>query len=60
VHFHDELPLTEVIAKTIQQARQAVHNILSDQDDRLVVVVGPCSIHDPIKKRLMLFFIVQI
>jgi len=45
--IHDELPLTEVAAKTTEQSRQAVHNILSGQDDRLVVVVGPCSIHDP-------------
>ncbi len=47
VLIHDELPLTEAVAKTIQEARQTVHNILSGQDDRLVVVVGPCSIHDP-------------
>jgi len=47
VLIHDELPLTEVAAKTTEQSRQAVHNILSGQDDRLVVVVGPCSIHDP-------------
>lgn len=31
----------------ISQQRQAVQNILSGQDDRLLVVVGPCSIHDP-------------
>jgi 3-deoxy-7-phosphoheptulonate synthase len=28
-------------------ARQDIHNILSKQDDRLLVVIGPCSIHDP-------------
>ena len=43
---HEELPLTEVAAKTTVSARKAVHDILSGQDDRLVVIVGPCSIHD--------------
>ncbi len=43
---HEELPLTEVAAKTTVSAREAVHDILSGQDDRLVVIVGPCSIHD--------------
>lgn len=31
---------------TVAHARAAVHDILSGQDDRLVVVIGPCSIHD--------------
>lgn len=47
VLIHDELPLTEVAAKTTEDARHAVHDILGGQDDRLIVVVGPCSIHDP-------------
>ncbi|GFO72309.1 3-deoxy-7-phosphoheptulonate synthase [Bathymodiolus japonicus methanotrophic gill symbiont] len=46
VQTHEELPLTEVTAKTTIEARAAVHDILVGQDDRLVVVVGPCSIHD--------------
>ena len=29
------------------QARKAIQNILSGKDDRLLVMVGPCSIHDP-------------
>src|SRR5690606_9974133 len=33
-------------SKVVHSARQAIHNILHDQDDRLVVVIGPCSIHD--------------
>ncbi|MDN3681904.1 3-deoxy-7-phosphoheptulonate synthase AroG [Vibrio tapetis subsp. quintayensis] len=37
---------TEVAASTTFEARQAIHNILEDKDDRLLVIVGPCSIHD--------------
>lgn len=46
VQVQDEMPLSEAAAQTTMQARQAVHNILSGDDDRLLVVVGPCSIHD--------------
>ncbi|MGP9632291.1 3-deoxy-7-phosphoheptulonate synthase [Halomonas sp. AOP43-A1-21] len=35
------------LSQQVSQQRQAVQNILSGQDDRLLVVVGPCSIHDP-------------
>ena len=41
-----ELPPTDAAAETTFQARQAVHRVLHGADDRLVVVVGPCSIHD--------------
>jgi 3-deoxy-7-phosphoheptulonate synthase len=44
---HDEMPITEKAAQTTIQARTEIHNILTGQDDRLLVVVGPCSIHDP-------------
>jgi len=40
-------PLTDEAAATTSKARQAVHDILSGKDDRLLVVIGPCSIHDP-------------
>lgn len=43
---HDEMPISEVAAKTTAEARQAIHKILSGEDDRILVVVGPCSIHD--------------
>lgn len=46
VQTHEELPMTAVAAKTTTDARTAVHDILTGEDDRLVVVVGPCSIHD--------------
>jgi len=42
-----ELPLTEKAAETTHEARQAIHRILHGADDRLLVIVGPCSIHDP-------------
>jgi 3-deoxy-7-phosphoheptulonate synthase len=42
-----ELPLTETAARTTLQARRDIQQLLRGQDDRLLVVVGPCSIHDP-------------
>ena len=47
IQVHDEIPMTETAANTILAARQAIHNVLIGADDRLVVVIGPCSIHDP-------------
>ena len=32
----------------ITQTRQGIHNIMAGQDDRLLVIIGPCSIHDPV------------
>ncbi|MFT5085933.1 MAG: 3-deoxy-7-phosphoheptulonate synthase [Candidatus Latescibacterota bacterium] len=43
----EELPLTEAASNTVVNARRDAESILKGQDDRLVVVVGPCSIHDP-------------
>ncbi|MDE1513955.1 MULTISPECIES: 3-deoxy-7-phosphoheptulonate synthase AroG [Vibrio] len=43
----EKFPATETAASTTFQARNAIHNMLQDQDDRLLVVIGPCSIHDP-------------
>ncbi|KDM91130.1 3-deoxy-7-phosphoheptulonate synthase AroG [Photobacterium galatheae] len=43
----EKYPATESASETVFQARRAIHNILNDEDDRLLVVVGPCSIHDP-------------
>jgi 3-deoxy-7-phosphoheptulonate synthase len=42
-----ELPLSAKSINTIAKARQIASNILQQQDDRLLVIVGPCSIHDP-------------
>jgi len=43
----EELPLSDRGAATVSRGREAVGRILHGEDDRLVVVVGPCSIHDP-------------
>ncbi|MGY5779410.1 3-deoxy-7-phosphoheptulonate synthase [Rhizobium sp. LEGMi135b] len=43
----DEIPRDEAVTATVTGARNAVHNILHGEDDRLIVVIGPCSIHDP-------------
>ncbi len=43
----DELPLGEGEAETVLGGRAHTHAILDGQDDRLLVVVGPCSVHDP-------------
>ena len=45
-HIHDELPLTDAAACTTAEARNAIHQILSGEDPRLLVIIGPCSIHD--------------
>ncbi len=44
---HEELPITESAAQTVFETRQAIHRILHDEDDRLLVIIGPCSVHDP-------------
>jgi 3-deoxy-7-phosphoheptulonate synthase len=43
----ERFPATESASSTVYQARQSIHNILADEDDRLLVIIGPCSIHDP-------------
>src|SRR5215218_7077325 len=42
----EQLPLTTERAMLVQRSRRATSRILSGDDDRLLVVVGPCSIHD--------------
>ena len=45
-HLLREFPASEPAATTTFEARAAIHRILHGSDDRLLVVVGPCSIHD--------------
>ncbi|MGZ9006225.1 MAG: 3-deoxy-7-phosphoheptulonate synthase, partial [Burkholderiales bacterium] len=45
-HVLRELTITEKAAKTVAEARQEIHRVLHGADDRLVVIAGPCSIHD--------------
>jgi 3-deoxy-7-phosphoheptulonate synthase len=47
-HLLREFPCTERAAEVVHGAREAVHRVLHGEDDRLVAVVGPCSIHDPV------------
>src|ERR1700758_1336753 len=49
--LEEEMPLTEGASRTVFEARRQIIDILNGADDRLVVVVGPCSIHDPIAAR---------
>jgi len=42
------LPLTEEVSQTIYEARQVIRAVLRREDPRLLAVVGPCSVHDPV------------
>ena len=46
-HLMREFPCTEKASASVAASRQATHRILHGQDDRILVVIGPCSIHDP-------------
>jgi 3-deoxy-7-phosphoheptulonate synthase len=41
-----EFPLTDAAAQVVAETRQGIHRILHGADDRLLVIMGPCSIHD--------------
>lgn len=43
----EELPADDAVNVTVQRGRGEIESILDDRDSRLVVVVGPCSVHDP-------------
>jgi 3-deoxy-7-phosphoheptulonate synthase len=42
----EDIPLSAAAATIVRKARQEIEAILNGEDDRLVVVVGPCSVHD--------------
>lgn len=46
--LHQEFPISEPAAATVYDTRHAIQKILHGEDDRLLVVVGPCSVHDPL------------
>ncbi len=46
--IHARVPLTASAEATVRQGRETLRNILDRKDHRLFVVVGPCSIHDPV------------
>src|SRR5260221_7972067 len=43
----EEIPITERGSNIVANTRQAIADVLKGRDSRLVVIVGPCSIHDP-------------
>ena len=51
VFLEEELPTTEKASATVYQARERIARILRGEDHRLIVVVGPCSIHDTVAAR---------
>ncbi len=46
--LHARLPITAKATRAVQHGREALRNILDRKDPRMFVVVGPCSIHDPV------------
>jgi len=45
--IHEQFPLSNLAATNTAQARLEIQSIMAGDDDRIVAVVGPCSIHDP-------------
>ncbi len=43
----DLLPVSDIVIETVLNARNAIKSILEGEDSRLLMIVGPCSIHDP-------------
>ena len=46
--LRQRLPLSAALASQVQTQREAIRAVLDGSDPRLLVVVGPCSLHDPI------------
>jgi 3-deoxy-7-phosphoheptulonate synthase len=42
-----DITASDTALETVSRARSTIHNILTGEDDRLLAIVGPCSIHDP-------------
>jgi 3-deoxy-7-phosphoheptulonate synthase len=51
IFLEEEMPVTDEASRIIFDTRRQIVDVLNGADDRLVVVVGPCSIHDPIAAR---------
>ena len=45
-HILEELPITSLIAKKVTESRNIIINIIAGKDKRLLIIMGPCSIHD--------------
>ena len=50
-HLIREFPVSREAADVTNESRASIHRILHGTDDRLLVIVGPCSIHDPVAAR---------
>lgn len=46
--LHEQFPMSEKASETVYNTRHQIQQILKGEDDRILVVIGPCSIHDPI------------
>jgi len=44
--YQERWPITDSITQTVAQGREAIADIMSGRDDRLLIITGPCSIHD--------------
>lgn len=44
--FKAELPVTDSVSNHVEKSRRTLRNILDRKDDRLIIIVGPCSVHD--------------
>ena len=42
-----DMPLSEMAQRVVVESRDAIRGVLHGRDDRLLVIVGPCSVHDP-------------
>lgn len=51
IFLEEEMPVTDNASRTVFDTRRQIVDILNGSDDRVVVVVGPCSIHDPVAAR---------
>ena len=56
VFLEEELPATEQASSTVFQTRHEIVDILNGNDRRVMVVVGPCSIHDTKRRANMQAF----
>ena len=43
----ERFPISEAVSKSVFDTRHNIHQLLTGEDDRLLVIIGPCSIHDP-------------
>lgn len=46
--IHRRVPISSVAERTVDEGRETLRRILDRKDHRLFVVVGPCSVHDPV------------